>query len=255
MAPPAENPIKKPNLKKITIKPFTGKPNEISIDKYLRAFSRAEETDIQLNGTTWDNDTRYHVLTQKLDGPALEWFDRAMTDNPPADDQRWKWLQDGLKEKFPVSATTEQIREQLKHTRKVDGETWTAYAQRLETVEAIITHDNMDLVRLMLVNADASIALAMKGLVIQEGDEATSLEDIVMHLTRLSGHDGTRGARKARTHITKGRNRPNKRQRCEVCRRNNHATQDCHALTRAKEFMNTKPQESDSKEKDFPLRG
>ena len=188
---------KPPNLKKITIKPFTGRPNEISIEKYLRAFRRAEETDTLLNATTWSNETRYHVLTQKLDGPALEWFDRAVTENPPADGQsNWDWIQLGLKEKFPIAAMVEQIRDTLKHTKKIDSETWTAYSQRLEAIESTIESDNMDIVHLMLINADPSIAITMKGLVISEGDQATSLEDVVAHLTRLSGHDGSCGPRR-----------------------------------------------------------
>ena len=252
---------KGPNLKKIILPPFTGKPNEIGIEKYLRAFERAEESDIQLNQTTWSDDVRYHVLVQKLSGPAATWLDEALVKSPPAAGQHpWEWIQAGLRAKFPITATIQQIRTALCKCKKIEGETWTAYSQCLELIESTIDADNMDLVRLMLCSAEPQHTATITALVKTEGANATAVEEIVAHLTHVTGHDGSQQSRRARVNLTKSKDRERNRDRnkkdkraCEICKRNNHSTQECYALKRAIAYIDAK--ENASKEQDFPLRG
>ena len=255
----------RPKFKNIKLEPFTGSRSGPAIEAYLRRFEAAEETDVLLNESVWDNEIRKAILVAKLEGEAAKWLDGKRLVKQTFDfPELKKWLLD----RYGCTDTCEQIREQIRTLRKKGNQTWGQYADALLQLSYKTQTDVMDTVLTTFCeNAEPKYTANLKQSARLEGPGQSDIQDLVSLLTKLTNHDGTRGVRVSRTNFANNPQQRNSRTnfannpqqkynksfkgkkskkdlKCSFCNKRFHEEKDCRLLEKARKMIGSANTES-----------
>ena len=229
----------KPKIKNIKMETFKGDAMHPNIEDYLARFTEAEETDILLYDSTWNDQLRKAIFVTFLKEDAATWYDQVRKEIP-RDQQTWAWLQQQLRERYRQTETNEQIREAIRSATKKPSWTWKQFMDHLMTLERRGQQRNLDVVLATFCDkCDAKCALQMRSKIITEGAQQSTRTAAEEEICRLTGHDGSKQQRQTRANkVSQPRNNKKTKKQCQCCKRRGHTADECRTLKSVQQYLN-----------------